>query len=181
LLSGDDYTDFILSINAIKTAIKQWESKPNQTLKKIPGYKRGKNRYEGNPVYLLNKTLSKCPDEFPSSETAELLFIKDEDFRENLRIDISAVNSALSNGEWKSATVLAGSVIEALLLYKLKEKSNNENLNICCLDKLIDKAKEKSIIKNNTVKQAKLAKDFRNLIHSGSEIRKNKSVIGVRL
>jgi len=33
LLSGDDYTDFILSINAIKTAIKQWESKPSQTLK----------------------------------------------------------------------------------------------------------------------------------------------------
>jgi len=147
----------------------------------IPGYKRGENNYEKNPLYLLSKTLSKCPDEFPSSETTELLFIKDEDFRENLRIDTSAVNSALSNGEWKSATVLAGSVIEALLLYKLKEKSNNKNLNECCLDKLIDKAKKKELSKTIQSNKLNWQKISEILYTLAVKYEKNKSVIGVRL
>ena len=197
LLSGDDYIDFVLSINAIKTAFKKWESKPGYYLK-IPGYKKG-NKYERNPVYLLSKTLSKCPDEFPSSETAELEFIQDSDFRENLRIEINVVNRALSNGEWKAATILAGSVIEALLLWELTEhykdkinetleklaneskintnKKNDlqkEGLENGSLYIYIEIANSLGIFTKETIQVINLAKDFRNLIHPGREKRLEK-------
>jgi len=42
--------------------------------------------------------------------------------RTDLRCDIGAIDRALSNGEWKAATVLAGSVIEALLLWALQQR-----------------------------------------------------------
>jgi hypothetical protein len=65
---------------------------------------------------LIRRALAACPDESPAPETRELAFIEDTELRDGLRLDISAINRALSNSEWKAATVLAGSVVEALLL-----------------------------------------------------------------
>ena len=48
------------------------------------------------------------------------MFIQDQELRKNLEIDISATNQALSNGEWKAASVL-GSIVEALLLWALSQ------------------------------------------------------------
>jgi len=50
-----------------------------------------------------------------------LVFIKDDDLRENVRRDLGAANRALNNAEWKAATVLAGATIEALLRWRLQE------------------------------------------------------------
>ena len=69
-----------------------------------------------NPVAQIRDALALCPDESPAPGTSELTFITDADLRTNLRNDIGAVTRALSNGEWKAATVLAGSAAEALLL-----------------------------------------------------------------
>jgi hypothetical protein len=41
-------------------------------------------------------------------------------------LDLAATNSALVNGEWKAATVLAGSVLEALLLWALQRRPQAE-------------------------------------------------------
>jgi hypothetical protein len=49
-----------------------------------------------------------------------------DDFRKNLRLDMSAANRALANSEWKAATVLAGSVVEALLLWAIQRRSSDE-------------------------------------------------------
>ena len=54
--------------------------------------------------------------------TTELVFIPDAGLREGLRLDISTANQALANGEWKAATVLAGSVVEALLLWAVDQQ-----------------------------------------------------------
>jgi hypothetical protein len=62
-----------------------------------------------------------CPDEAPSASTTGLEFITEHELRTDLRTDLGVVDRALSDGEWKAATVLAGSVIEALLLWKLAQ------------------------------------------------------------
>ncbi len=140
-----------------------------------------------SPVTLIRQALASCPDEAPSVGTAELIFIADKELRESLRRDIGAVNSALSNGEWKAATVLAGSVVEALLLWSLHQcpltnvtsaaeelvtaktlkRKPSANLEDWFLPELIEVATHLNVIKDDTAVQTRLAKDYRNLIHPG--------------
>lgn len=136
-----------------------------------------------NPIALIFDMLRKCPDEFPSTNIQELEFIEDDDFRHNLRNDLSAINRALANSEWKAATVLAGSVLEALLLWKLDkvrqkamETSHVKNKKLKSLEEwhlfdYIEVAAELKFLGEPTSKQASLAKDFRNLIHPGRSVR----------
>jgi hypothetical protein len=130
----------------------------------------------------------KCPESSPAPGTSELNFITDTDLRTNLRNDIGAINRALANGEWKAATVLAGSAAEALLLWALRQRppaaitsaiiaartSGNmtanpdpNDLDRWNLHECIEVSAELGIIKPNTAKQTRLAKDFRNFIHPG--------------
>lgn len=64
-----------------------------------------------DPIRVIRDRLALCPDESPAPGTSELTFITDVDLRDNLRNDIGAISRALSNGEWKATTVLAGSAI----------------------------------------------------------------------
>ncbi|MFL6353854.1 MAG: hypothetical protein ACJ74Z_18670 [Bryobacteraceae bacterium] len=70
-------------------------------------------------VPLVRATLGKCPDEAPSTSTAGLMFIDNQQLRDGLLVDLGSAERALNSGEWKAATVLGGSVIEALLLWAL--------------------------------------------------------------
>jgi hypothetical protein len=140
-----------------------------------------------SPVAKIHDALAKCPDESLAPGTSELSFIAEEKLRTNLRNDIGAVHRALANGEWKGATVLAGSAAEALLLWALKQRSPVEiasaiatlsanggltakpdsNLERWNLYEFIQVAEQLGVIKANTAKQTRLAKDFRNFIHPG--------------
>jgi hypothetical protein len=72
--------------------------------------------------------LAKCPDEAPSPETAGLAVLSDSpDLQRSLRFDLSEVNTALVEGRWKSATVLGGAVVEALLLWALDRDEYRES------------------------------------------------------
>lgn len=136
-----------------------------------------------NPIALIFDMLGKCSDEFPSANTNELEFIEDTEFRQNIRNDLSAISRALANSEWKAATVLAGSVLEALLLWKLdKVQPQAMATNYASQKKLwhleqwhlpdyIEAASELKLLGENTANQARLAKGFRNLIHPGRSIR----------
>jgi len=119
--------------------------------------------------------------------------IRDRDLRDELRMDISIANQALSNEEWKPATIIAGSAVEALLLWSLQQpqitklqiknaisnalskklinKDPGQDIENWTLHPLIEVAGDLKIIKNNTVNQCRLARDFRNLIHPGKGIR----------
>jgi hypothetical protein len=120
--------------------------------------------------------LAKCPDQSPSPATADLSFIADVALRNNIRTDLSTANSALHNAEWKASTVLAGAVIEALLLWGIQNNltalaalnprpaAAPENWGLA---DLIDVAHRLTLIETNTKSQALLAKNFRNLIHPG--------------
>ena len=103
------YSDFVVCLATIRGQTEFWRS-------------RGEVGYVAdvkgnNPVAGIRSGLLQCPDEIPSPLTAGLEFISDLDLRESIRRDISATNQALVGGEWKAATVLAGSAIEALLLW----------------------------------------------------------------
>src|SRR5262245_34914778 len=106
IVGEEEYAKFVFGVEAIKTAIDHWNGRGDFPL-------GPESAYGLNPVGLIYEVLRKCPDEFPTSSPDELSFIDDPEFRDALLLDLSNTDRHLSNGEWKSATVLAGSVCEA--------------------------------------------------------------------
>lgn len=178
--STDDYAKLTSNIAVLNSTLESWKI-PTATRSYLTG--KGK----GNPVSIIRDMLLKCSDEAISSKTAGLEFIDDVSFRDSLRLDLSSVSSALSNGEWKAATVLAGSITEALLLWAInkvasekqtdidnamqKHNIKENDLNKWVLDWYNKVAKEIAIIQERTYKQVDLAREFRNYIHPGREVR----------
>jgi len=138
--------------------------------------------------------LTGCPDEAASEATPELCFIENQRLRESIRLDLSASESALNNGEWKAATILAGAVVEALLLWAVdrhpeserglalqnarQHGANMRKVNAATPDEwhlpeLIEAGFELGEITTPSAAQARVAKDFRNLIHPGKTMREN--------
>jgi hypothetical protein len=179
-MSAEDYALLISSKGHIRERLASWSH--DRSSRNSLDFIRGQS-----PIRLIRAALAQCPDEAPSVSTSELKFITDTDLRANLRNDIGAVTRALSNGEWKAATVLAGSAAEALLLWALKQRTAAEitsaiaalktsgnlttkpdaNLDWWNLYEFIQVAENLGVIKPNTAKQTRLAKDFRNFIHPG--------------
>jgi hypothetical protein len=168
-ISGADYIDLIHGLEALQNSVNFWQLRG--------GDEPPKRIKEKSPVAVVRGALTKCPDENPSPATAELAFITDGALRDSIRNDISMATSSLHNGEWKGATVLAGAAAEALLLWKIqsdpkqayktlpnKPSGQPENW---VLGQFIDVAEQLGFIKAATAAQARLAKDFRNLIHPG--------------
>ncbi|MBF6568776.1 MAG: hypothetical protein IVW54_07870 [Candidatus Binataceae bacterium] len=140
-----------------------------------------------NPVTRVWMLLRQCPDEGIESSTSGLEFLWDEDLRLSIRLDISSSEMALNNGQWKAATVLAGSALEALLLWSFTRNGSPQRRSAVQgarkkldlsgnpyewgLGKYIGMTLELGDISEQTAKQARLAQDFRNLIHPGREIR----------
>ncbi|MGH7181467.1 MAG: hypothetical protein ACREJN_05765 [Nitrospiraceae bacterium] len=184
VLNGHDYSVLVSSIAAIRNIMQNPKSHGHGSTIELPPIGEFGNL---NPIALIRDLLDKCPDEFPSPGVAELLFISDQLFRDSLRNDIGTINRALADSEWKGATVLAGSVVEALLLYTLKQRTQTEiqtavtalhstrtmprtiptDLEHWNLQEYIEVARSLNLIKENTATQARLGKDFRNLIHPG--------------
>jgi hypothetical protein len=175
ILQREDYAEFTSSVAALKVLIPQWQNNYDFGYHRIPGLR------DLSPIALIRQALEKCPDEFPSASTSELTFIADANLRDNLRLDISTTNSSLRNGEWKAATVLAGSIVEALLLWSLQRETPGDisasaaklrlnissNLEKWNLHEYIEVAADMKLIESDTANQCRLAKDFRNLIHPG--------------
>lgn len=184
VLEGPRYTEFEYAIAAVDAALKHWSSHQDWLLQSVPQFRNL------SPIRLIYDGLRLCPDEFPTPATADLAFITDAGFRENLRLDLSAVNADLVNGEWKGATVLAGSLCEALLLWALQQQPPEAviaavaalvpnpinrrpaaNLEDWGLHEYIEVAASLRLISTDTAAQVRLAKNYRNLIHPGRAIR----------
>ena len=110
-ISGEDYTGLVVGLESMGAAIDRWNHR---------GGDDPPRNYDGkSPVYLVRAALGKCPDERPSPGTADLAFVSDTALRESIRLDISSASEALHRSDFKASTVLAGSAIEALLLWSL--------------------------------------------------------------
>lgn len=178
VLAVDEYADFVAALEVLRSRVTAW----HQHGSSFPPRR-------GEPVRTVRALLAKCPDEYPTAATHLLAFVTSADLRDDLRLDIATIDQALANGEWKSATVLAGSVIEALLLWKLTTITTTEvaaaeasalkrkarPLEEWDLHAFIEVAavcpSAAPVIRAETVTQARLAKGFRNLIHPGRTVR----------
>lgn len=183
-LTPSDYSNYIAATWTIRAQLDSWRAHGKTgSMDRIIGIDKR------NPVTVLREGLSKCPDEPTLISAKEFAFVTDVDLRQSLLADLGAVSRALSNGEWKAATVLGGSCLEALLLWAATEMINrnpagfsaavtqavNRQLNKrppgnpeeWVLYQLIEVCLDLGVITPNTATQARLAKDFRNLIHPG--------------
>lgn len=180
------YTGFVTGRAAIRDALAGWKGGGTLPLQ-VQGF-------NVHPIELIRRAFVACPDEAVMRGTAELSFISGPELRDNLRLDLSAVRRALANDEVKAATVLAGSVLEALLLWALQRRLPAELDNArtalsaakrgefrdpgsdltsasWSLYHYIEVARQLGIIREATARQALLAKDYRNLVHPAAAIR----------
>lgn len=175
-LSASESALFWANTSALRNA---WEDR-NVSYSQVSVRPLG--RTEHTFLYEIARLLAKCPDEAPTAKTVGLEFIPDLPLREALRTDISAANSALMNHEYKAATVIAGSVVEALLLWALETYGDAnvraavrgvppEPLNKWMLGSMVPAAHACKLVTDDTRKQAELAQNFRNLIHPGRQAR----------
>ena len=174
IMHEDLYADMVLGLSAIEEQLELWRSWGSSDA--LPSMNRD------DPVALIRRALTVCPDEYPPPSTTDLPFIPDNDLRESLRRDIGATNRAFQNDEWKAATVLAGAALEALLHWRLSQppltkadrksagsaavsskkltKIPHANLDDWNLQELIEMAGQLKIIKPATVSAANLARNF---------------------
>ncbi|MHC1682725.1 MAG: hypothetical protein AB6733_07225 [Clostridiaceae bacterium] len=105
--------------------------------------------------------------------TASFDFITDNEFRAGLETDYSEMLVAIENAAYKSAQVMAGSIIEAMLIDALIAGGHvsMENGLRMDLSEAINLAKEKGIISATTADLSSVIKGYRNLIHPGRSIR----------
>lgn len=160
-------------------------------------YRAGSTYEELNPIGRAlpraREIIRKLPDAFPSKQH-DLAFVNDATLREMIGIDLDAVRIDLQSGEWKGATVIAGSCSEALLLYGLQERERNaagaissavaavpwkeaapsaadptdRSWDLFCYTAVAHKMK---LIGDSTKKELDTARDYRNLIHPAKAIR----------
>jgi hypothetical protein len=184
-----DSIGFVAATAAVKDILEYWRSgHPDAQrlyLQGTPGISE-----HLNPVGVIRAFLAKCPDEVIPPATTELPFLtkSDPELRDNLRLDLAHAERALTNGEWKASTVLSGSVIEALLFWALDQPKYqtlalNANaapkdsgvvlpLNKWTLSSYIAVAVQIGLLSTaDTITEAKLSQNYRNLIHQGRATR----------
>lgn len=183
VLPPADYASLVCATGAIRAAVGLWQARggTNQKLREPLA--------NLDVVTAIRRIMARCPDSYATADTPSLQFVEDEAYRTQLRVDLSDGFRALANGEWKAATVLAGSVIEALILWRIKKHATLEqeiggfvagglvrkkvadNPDEWSAGELIAIAHKLGVITDQARDQASLAKDFRNLIHPGRSIR----------
>jgi hypothetical protein len=176
--SGSRATDFGESLQAIRAAVDTWRS-GNQSFVLRPLVGKGVH-----PVTVVRRYFDALPDEGPGERSEALAFISDDDLRQNLETDIRAVEDAIDRRSWKSATILGGSVIEALLFFALLKRQDDAckagaslqrrppaDLHEWTLDPLTEVARSLKVVSSGTADLCRTAKNFRNLIHPGRAVR----------
>jgi len=138
-------------------------------------------------IEIVRAALDKCPDEPSAASGMELKFLKDADLENALSTDLGSIERALSNSEWKAATVIGGSVIEALLLWavdlytdvdisaaiaralaaKTLTRQPHKDRDRWELFELIEVGHELKEIGDDTRSCAHPSRSFRNAIHPG--------------
>ena len=183
-LSAEDSAALTASVGAIRFGIDQWRNGNNSDCL----------RPVGPALATAWGLIEKLKDEAPST-AHDLDFIGDAVLREMIGLDLAAIATDLQSGEWKSATILAGSCCEALLLYGLQTIETKKSGTIAAAVAAITwrgkkapnaadltdhswdlfsyaaVARETQLISENTKSEIDPARDYRNLIHPAKTIR----------
>ena len=184
LPSGEHLTLLLAGRNGIQAVLDAFAGRAldySETMKPLKGYKV-------NPVLAVRNVMSSLPDQAIPEAITGLEFIDDETYRNDLRADIASVEALLRSGQWKATMVIAGGVMEGLLLDVLKSdeakaRAAAEELNLNCKRKSLDEwhlpdyvkvARQLDILSETSAEQAELAGDCRNLVHPGKEQREGR-------
>jgi hypothetical protein len=191
LLDIDDFAGFAASVATLRAALQIWPVTGDFRIRCVPGF-------DADPATLIYEALAKCPESAPAAGTPGLRFLRNRALRAELRADISVAHQAYRNAEWKPAAVMAGAVVEALLLWRLQREPASQRSSAAAtlvphtlksapppdilrwgLHQLLEVAAALSVIDAQTAEHCRLAKDYRNLIHPGlaerQQVRSTKS------
>lgn len=102
-------------------------------------------------------------------------FIIDDRFRKCLEADYEELTTAIYNECWKAAHVLAGSIVEAILVDYLiasdfTERTNKDPLQMHLVD-IIQVCRDEGIVTEKIAGLSHVVRGYRNLIHPGRLVR----------
>jgi len=108
----------------------------------------------------------------PSDANLSFLnFISDDEFRDAVASDFREMEAARNAGAWKCVVVMAGSIIETLLVDHLLTlpslPKTEEQLLRMELGPVIETCKNAGILSSRVEHLSVVVKDYRNLIHAG--------------
>ncbi len=132
------------------------------------------------PLQVIVEILQQTPDLLLQQSDDRLSYVVDASYRQHLLFDIAVASNALDTRQWKASIVIAGSVVEALLLNALAGKDQPENqpetkLHSMSLDQLIKESTKAELIDQSLTDQLHAVRDYRNLIHPGRSIRERET------
>jgi len=183
-LTEPDYAELVATVGAIRMATDQWRYGNNPDCM----------RPIGRALPRAWALIEKLPDAVPSA-LHDLSFIADDDLQRMIGLDIAAISADLQSGEWKGATLLAGSCCEALLLYGLQTVQAKDAAAVATAISAVPWPQGRSpkpsdllhkswdlfsyaavadrleLISINTKSEIDPARDYRNLIHPAKSMR----------
>ena len=184
-LTPEQYTDFLWAQSGLRSMVNLLETGRVSASNGV-NWPTVRNR---NALSTLHDLLSDCPEESISETVSPLAFLKDIELIRDVQLDISSAEASFNGGELKPATVMAGAALESLLLWAVLQYTDAERTSAIeerklgqldaanpeslawGLAKYIPVAEQLKVISPPTAQQARLAQDFRNLIHPGRQIR----------
>lgn len=190
-LTADQYQDLLVAIEYLRVTTNRWNYPPNSggpIISAEPFAPLG-NRH---PVEVVLKVMEACPEE-PIAEAQTLLaFLSDPELERSIATDVASAEGALADGRYKNACVMAGSAIEALLLWAVQRRKPTDHATAIQaaqavrktsgrpplnqpdkdptrwgLEQYIEVARHLPVLSPMAADAAMLAKDVRNLIHPG--------------
>jgi hypothetical protein len=108
----------------------------------------------------------------------DFTFLSDEQFRNSLIEDFKEMQKSLESQSWKAVHVLAGSIIEALLIEYLVVSGltfNGKDPLKLTLDEAIQACVSAKVLQKSTAALCDVIREYRNLIHPGRMIRLSQS------
>lgn len=164
-LNAQDYLEFSQCRAVLATKLPAWNLGDIAPANSVGGK---------DVIERIRRLLLKCRDQLPPPKP-ELPFIAEDDVRLGIEDRIQAAWTDFDAHEWMGATILAGHVIEALLLWVVKKEGGGAPIkkppDELHLHDLIAEANKRGLISLECKKLADLAKDARNLIHPGKATR----------
>jgi hypothetical protein len=107
-------------------------------------------------------------------------FVRNADLRRALNADFQELQTAIKYGAWRAAHVLAGSIIEAILvdvlIYVDHHARTQKDPQKMALSELTAACRAEGIISEKAQNILAAVKDYRNLIHPGRALRLGESV-----
>lgn len=101
----------------------------------------------------------------------DLDFMKNAPLKAVIQRDCEEIERAFKAECWKSAIILSGAAIEATLADALFSKLNDSKLMRESLNRLIETAAEKKLVKADVAQMSQTIRNYRNLVHAAVETR----------